>query len=102
MHPNVTNKGNPGIPELVSNDYYACKKRVCTTKFSYFRRYASKFSLYILKQFTKVKVGQRQNNFFKPIFSPKTNEQILLYYYKTSGRLVFLEEIEGTKKTFRN
>ena len=33
---------------------------------------------------------------------PKTNE---LYYYETSGRLVFvhfLEEIEATKKTFRN
>ena len=33
------------------------------------------------------------------------NEQILLYYYETSGRLVFvrfLEEIEDTKKTFRN
>ena len=35
----------------------------------------------------------------------KMNEQILLYYYETSGRLVFirfLEEIEDTKKTFRN
>ena len=35
----------------------------------------------------------------------KRNEQILLYYYETSGRLVlvrFLEEIEDTKKTFRN
>ena len=35
----------------------------------------------------------------------KTNERIRLYYYDTSGRLVFirfLEEIEGTKKTFRN
>ena len=33
------------------------------------------------------------------------NERILLYYYETSGRLVFvrfLEEIEDTKKTFRN
>ena len=35
----------------------------------------------------------------------KTNERILLYYYETSGWLVFvyfLEEIEDTKKTFRN
>ena len=38
-------------------------------------------------------------------FLQKTNERILLYYYETSGRLVFvrfLEEIEDTKKTFRN
>ena len=38
-------------------------------------------------------------------FLHKTNGQILLYYYKTSGRLVFvrfLEEIEDTKMTFRN
>ena len=38
-------------------------------------------------------------------FLQKTNKQILLYYYETSGCLVFvrfLEEIEGTKKTFRN
>jgi hypothetical protein len=35
----------------------------------------------------------------------KTNERILLYYYETSGWLVFvhfLKEIEDTKKTFRN
>ena len=33
------------------------------------------------------------------------NERILLYYYETSGQLVFVrfsEEIEDTKKTFRN
>ena len=33
------------------------------------------------------------------------NEQIRLYYYGTLGQLVFvrlLEEIEDTKKTFRN
>ena len=38
-------------------------------------------------------------------FLQKTNEGILLYYYETSGRLVFvrfLEEIEDTKKTFRH
>ena len=38
-------------------------------------------------------------------FSQKTNEKIRLYYYDTSGRLVFvrfLEEIEDTQKTFRN
>ena len=35
------------------------------------------------------------------IFLQKTNEQIWLYYYNTSGRLVFilfLEDIEDTKK----
>ena len=35
----------------------------------------------------------------------KTNERIQLHYYETSGRRVFvhfLEEIEDTKKTFRN
>ena len=38
-------------------------------------------------------------------FLQKTNEGILLYNYETSSRLVFvhsLEEIEDTKKTFRN
>ena len=38
-------------------------------------------------------------------FLQKTNEQILLYYYETLGRLVFvrfLEEIEDNKNTFRN
>ena len=38
-------------------------------------------------------------------FLQKTNKQILLYYYETSGRLVFvrfLEEIEDTIKKFRN
>ena len=43
--------------------------------------------------------------FSRQYFLQKTNEQILLYYYETSGRLVFvlfLEESEDTKKTFRN
>ena len=38
-------------------------------------------------------------------FLQKTNERILLYYYETSGLLVFvrfLEEIEDAKKTLRN
>ena len=37
-------------------------------------------------------------------FLQKTNKRIILYYYETSGRFVFvhfLEEIEDTKKTFR-
>ena len=54
-------------------------------------------------------VGKSRNYFFKyQTFPPKnerTNSTLLLYYYETSGRLVFvrfLEEIEDTKKTFRN
>ena len=38
-------------------------------------------------------------------FLQKMNEQIQLYYYDTSGRLVFvrfLEEIDDPKKPFRN
>ena len=38
-------------------------------------------------------------------FLQKTNERIRLYYYDTSGRLVFvrfLEEIDDPKKPFRN
>ena len=38
-------------------------------------------------------------------FLQKRNERIRLYYYDNSSRLVlvcFLEEIEDTKKTFRN
>ena len=37
-----------------------------------------------------LKVRQSRNDFFKPTFLPKTNEQIQLYYYETSGRLVFI------------
>ena len=38
-------------------------------------------------------------------FPPEKNKQIRLYYYDTSGRLVFvrfLEEINDTKKPFQN
>ena len=34
--------------------------------------------------------------------SKKRTKKIRLNYYDTSGRLVFLEEFEDTKKTFRN
>ena len=43
--------------------------------------------------------------FSSKCFLQKTNERILLYHYETSGQLAavhFLEEIENTKKTFRN
>ena len=43
--------------------------------------------------------------FSSRLFLQKTKEQILLYYYETSGWLVFvlfLEEIEDTKKTLWN
>ena len=52
--------------------------------------------------------GQKKSKlFFQVDVSSKkqTNKQILLYYYETSGRIVFvhfLEKIEDTKKTFRN
>ena len=55
---------------------------------------------------TLLKVRQ---DFFKSMFPPskKRRKKILLYYHDTSGRLVFvclvfLEEIEDIKKTFRN
>ena len=57
------------------------------------------------KKLALLKVRQSRNDFFKPTFPQKPNKQILLYYYETSGRLVFvrfLEEIEDTEKTFRN
>ena len=43
--------------------------------------------------------------FSSRLFLQKTKEQILLYYYETSGWLVFvlfLEEIEDTKKKLWN
>ena len=46
-----------------------------------------------------------ESKLWYPQFLQKTNEQIRLYHYDTSGRLFFvhfLEEIEDTKKTFRN
>ena len=53
-----------------------------------------------------LKVRRSPNDFLKKTFLPKkTNEQIQLYYYDTSDRLVFvcfLEETEETKKTFQN
>ena len=48
-----------------------------------------------------LKVKQSRNDFLSRRFFQKTNEGILLYYYETSFRLVFvhfLEEIEDTKK----
>ena len=48
----------------------------------------------------------KSKQFFQAdVTSKKMNELILLYYYETSLQLVFvrfLEEIEDTKKTFRN
>ena len=72
---------------------------------------AHRIKIYIVDQYyitffsRYVKVRQSQNDFFKPTFPPKTNEQIQLYYYDTSGWFVFvhfLEEIDETKKTFQN
>ena len=54
-----------------------------------------------LLSFCVLKVRQSRNDFFIRCFFQKTNERIQLYYYDTSGRH-FLEEIEDTKKTFRN
>ena len=55
-------------------------------------------------QFKGAKGQTKSKRFFQAYGSSK-NKQILLYYYETSGQLVFvcvLEEIEDTKKTFRN
>ena len=52
-----------------------------------------------------LKVRQSQNVFSSRCFFQKTKERILIYYNETAGPLVFvccLEEIEDTKKTFRN
>ena len=52
-----------------------------------------------------VKSAKAEIIFSSQHFFQKTNKQIQLYYYDTSGRLVFvrfLEEIEHTKKTFQN
>jgi hypothetical protein len=56
---------------------------------------------------TIITKGQtKKKRFFQAdVSSKKTNKRILLYYYETSSRLVFirfLEEIENTKKIFRN
>ena len=72
-------------------------------------------AIYLLNDYQRQKIVKYQQIFKKldkveTIFSSrpflqKTNERILLYYYETLGRLVFvrfLEEIEDTKKTFQN
>ena len=46
-----------------------------------------------------------KRTFFYLQFFQKMNKTIWLYYYDTSGRIVFvrfLEKFEDTKKTFRN
>ena len=51
-----------------------------------------------------LKARQSQNHFSSRHFFQEANKQIGLYYNDTSGRLVFvlfLEEIQDTKKTFR-
>ena len=55
--------------------------------------------------FFLLKVSKTRKQIVKPWIFQKINKWIRLYYYDTSGRLVFvrfLEEIEDTKKTFRN
>ena len=59
------------------------------------------FVFSVLRLLTK---GQLISKWFFGVidFLQKTNERIRLYYYDTSGQLVFvcfLEKIEGTKKT---
>ena len=59
----------------------------------------------IISNHCQVKVRQSRNDFFKPRILPKIEQRILLYYYDNPVWLVlvrFLEEIEDTKKTFRN
>ena len=60
---------------------------------------------YIQLKLFCLKARRIRNNFFSRRFFQKTNKQIRLYFYDTSGQLVFihfLEEIEDTKKTFQN
>ena len=52
-----------------------------------------------------LKIKQSWNDFLSRCFFQKLNERIQLYYYDTTGWLVFvhfLEEIKDTKKTFQN
>ena len=56
------------------------------------------YSKFICKRSDNVEMILSSQFFFQ-----KSNKQILLYYYESSGQLVFvrfLEEIEDTKKTF--
>ena len=57
------------------------------------------------KNYYHLRSGMFEMIFSSRCFLQKTKERILLYYYETSSWLVsvrFLEEIEDTKKTFRN
>ena len=64
------------------------------------------FEAYFNPTHNVVKGQTNSKLFFQAnVSSKKTNKRIRLYYFGTSGRLVFvwfLEEIEDTKKTFRN
>ena len=57
------------------------------------------------KIYRRTKGQKSWNDFFNPTFPPKNKQMNSIYYYETSGWLVyinFLEEIEDTEKTFRN
>ena len=49
--------------------------------------------------------GQKKSKWFFPVnvsSNKQMNEQILIYYYETSGWLVWFPFYEETKKTFRS
>ena len=77
------------------------------TKYIDFRGEASGFTADIMDDHSKDAKGQLISKCLFGVFnfSQKTNDEIQLYCYDTTGRLVFvriLREIEDTKKTFRN
>ena len=88
-----------------------CISRAASYLFLFFpwkyKKAASKVRYFSKKENfgTVLNVWQSRNDFFKPTCPPKMNEPILLYYYESSGRLVFvrfLEKIEDIKTTFWN
>ena len=90
------------VLEFDRNRFAFKNKKECKVKFKYSEK-ATKFCEISIVDLSYVRhVRQSRNYFFKPSFPPKnerTNSN------ETSGRLVFvrfLEEIEDTKKTFRN
>ena len=100
---------NTHDPTVADHDFIFRASLIKTFAISFGRRLstdlpASQKAQRNATQFKGAKGQTKSKRFFQAYGSSK-NKQILLYYYETSGQLVFvcvLKEIEDTKKTFTN
>ena len=70
--------------------------------YSFLPAHCKYFPLPKIQLFTSLKVRQIRNDFFKPTFLPKNECNFLFFTTYQLVFVLFLEEDEDTKKTFRN